>query len=206
LVIIVAINTVRRLAADIMHIGENRVRIKPESIKEAEAAMTRADVRKMIEKKLISKAEIKGRRKKERRHGKRGPGKRKGKHGKDAKNEWMAKIRSQRRFLKMLIESGALPKEHKRKVYLKIKAGFFKSKGTMLTHLKESNYVKKDYSVPTKKYEPKPIKKTAKHIKKAESERHGLQKAQTAHSSNKGLPKTVDEGDTSPAVQKGEKK
>lgn len=165
--IIMEMNTVKRLAADIMKIGTNRVRIKPEKIKDAENAMTRVDIRKLITDGTVYKIPVKGRKKNEKR-GRRGPGKRKGKMGIDAKKEWMAKIRSQRKLLKYILEEKALEPKHKRQVYLKIKSGIFRSKAAFLTYLKENEYVDKKY-VP-KHRDNKPVKKIRKKVKKSEKD------------------------------------
>jgi len=140
------IGTVKRLAADIMGIGENRVRVKPEGFKEAEKAMTRADVRDLIKKKIVTKVEVKGRRTKVLRT-KRGPGGRKGtsKTRTGGKKVWMAKVRAQRAFLFQMIEEGELEKSHKRMLYGRIKSGLFRSKRAFLAYLKDGKMVKQDY-------------------------------------------------------------
>jgi len=140
------IGTVKRLAADIMGIGVNRVRIKPEGFKEAEKAMTRADVRDLIKKKIITKVEAKGRRTKVLR-AKRGPGGRKGtsKTRTGGKKVWMAKVRAQRSFLFQMIGEGELAKSHKRMLYNRIKSGLFRSKRAFLAYLKDGKMVKQDY-------------------------------------------------------------
>jgi len=148
--------TIRRLAADIFGIGENRVRIKPDGAKEAEKAMTRADIRDLIQKGIITKVPVKGRRTKERRKRKT-PGSRRGtsKTRSGGKEAWMDKVRSQRRFLFQLLEEGALEKARKRMIYMRIKSGLFRSKRAMLAYLKEAGMVKQDFEPKKQEWKPK---------------------------------------------------
>jgi large subunit ribosomal protein L19e len=141
-----AMDTIRRLAADILGIGQNKVRISQEGVKEAEKAMTRSDVRELIKKGVITKIRPLGRRKKERRS-RRGEGSRRGtaKTRQGDKEVWMTKVRSQRAFLRQLLADGALPKENKRVIYMRIKSGLFRSKRAFLAYLKENGITKQDY-------------------------------------------------------------
>ena len=95
--------TVRRLAADIFNVGQNKVRISPDGLKEAEGALTRADVKGLIEKGIITRAPHAGRASTTKR-GRRGHGHRKG-HPLSHKEVWMEKIRAQRKFLAMLVST-----------------------------------------------------------------------------------------------------
>jgi large subunit ribosomal protein L19e len=160
--------TIRRLAADIMGVGENRVRIKPDGAKEAEKAMTRADVRDLIKNGTITKAEVKGRRTKERRKRKT-IGSRRGsaKARSGGKEAWMAKVRSQRRFLVQLVGEDALEKGRKRIIYMRIKSGLFRSKRALLAYLKEAGMVKQEYE--PKKVEWKPKVRAAQSPKPAQA-------------------------------------
>ncbi len=138
-----AIATIRRLAADIMRVGENKVRIAPDNVKEAEGALTRADVRGLIDKGIITRLKPQGRastRKKER----RSVGKRRGIMI-APKDAWMMKVRAQRRLLRTLTADGALKKGTKRSVYGKIKSGIFRNKRVMLIYLKDNGLVAKEY-------------------------------------------------------------
>jgi len=168
--------TVRRLAADIMNVGQRRVKIAPDAIQEVEGALTRSDVKGLIEKGIITKAPLKGRAS-SRKAKRRGRGSRKGNYA-DRKQRWMQKVRSQRRFLKQLIEDGALEKSNKRSLYGKVKSGIFRSKRAMLAYLKEGKLVADDYepkkAKPEKKAKPKKEKpkreKAPEKEKKEESE------------------------------------
>ncbi|HSB47077.1 MAG TPA: 50S ribosomal protein L19e [Candidatus Bilamarchaeum sp.] len=163
------IQTVRRLAADIMRVGENKVKISPDGIKEAEGALTRSDVKGLIEKGIVTRLKPQGRASTGR-LGRRGHGKRKG-HPLDQKDVWMAKIRSQRRFLSMIVSDKALKEGSKRGIYSKLKSGIFRNKKAMLVYLKENKLVAADYEpkkAEFKKAAPKPAK--AMHKGEAKSE------------------------------------
>lgn len=153
------IATVRRLAADIFNVGENKVRISPDGIKEAEGALTRGDVRGLIDKGIITKARKEGRASTGR-TGRTGHGRRKG-HPLDSKAVWMQKVRAQRRFLNMLLDTGVLKNDARRAVYGKVKSGIFRNKKAMLLYLKEAGLVAQNYEpvkAEYKKPEPKPKK------------------------------------------------
>jgi large subunit ribosomal protein L19e len=164
------IQTVRRLAADIMNVGQNKVKIKPDGLKEAEGALTRSDVKGLIEKGIVTKDKPQGRAS-TRKLGRKGHGKRKG-HPLSHKDVWMVKIRSQRRLLAMLVSGSILKKESKRDIYKKLKSGIFRNKKAMLVYLKENKLVPADYEPVKqefKKAAPKPVKKAeAKPAQKAE--------------------------------------
>ena len=131
------VKTVRRMAADILKVGESRVWIDPERLDEVEDAITRGDVRKLIGlgivRKLPGKGNSRGRwleRVKKRRKGRRrGHGSRKG--GKDArmprKRLWIIRVRAQRRYIRLLREKGYLDRKEYRYLYRRIKGGSFHS-------------------------------------------------------------------------------
>ncbi len=169
--------TVRRLAADILNIGKRRVRFSTDGLKEAEGALTRSDVKGLIDKGLVKKINVQGRDSTARKK-RRGKGRKKGSLG-DRKKLWMQKVRSQRKLLVILIESGTLAKEHKRSIYGKVKGGIFKSKRAMLLYLKDNELIAKDYEIPKKEMPPKKeVKKTPakKAPEKKESKKEGEQK------------------------------
>ncbi len=138
-----AIATVRRLAADILRVGESRIRISPDNLKEIEGALTRADVKGLIGKGFITRKTLAGRastRKRQRRRAGHTRG-----IVTDPKAAWMMKVRAQRRFLRMILADAALKKGAKRALYGKIKSGIFRNKRAMLIYLRDSGLVAKDY-------------------------------------------------------------
>ena len=140
--------TVKRLAADILGIGVNRVRLQTENLHRVEEALTRGDVRTLIDEGIVYAAPEKaGPRKKPPRRKKHGSRKGAKKAREGGKSAWMERIRSQRTYLVRLIGSGELPREHKRKVYLKIKGGSFRGKAAMKAYLVENKMLQEKEKV-----------------------------------------------------------
>lgn len=145
--------TVKRMACDILGVGISKIRIPPESAKKVAEALTRDDVKGLIEQGAIGYivprgvSRAKARKKQaQKRSGRRsGKGSRKGtKYSKVSKKEsWVAQVRAQRGLLRRLSEKGEVAQEAYRKVYLMIKGNAFKSKGNLLNYLKENGMLKK---------------------------------------------------------------
>ncbi|MBN2121458.1 50S ribosomal protein L19e [Candidatus Micrarchaeota archaeon] len=159
-------DTIKRLAADILKVGKNRVRIKMDEYSKAMEALTREDVRGLIAEGTVYKERYVGPRSKPERKNK-GVGKRRGKKysRKSAKETWMEKLRAQRKYLAEMIEGGEVPKESKRKIYLKIKGGSFKGKKALRVYLEENGMLNEKAAKPIEKKEP--AKKKAEAPKKA---------------------------------------
>jgi len=149
----------KKVAAKIMKIGLSRVKISNE--KEVEDAITRNDVRGLIEKGLITKAPKKGPAKAEskKRREQKGKGRRKG-HGsrkgkefakKKEKTRWMEKIRALRKLLMELRDTGKIERSDYRRLYMMTKGGFFRNKKHMLFYLKEKEILKKTEAKGEKK-------------------------------------------------------
>ncbi len=151
-VMVMSIRTVRRMAAEILKCGENRIWIDPERMEEAKKAITRADVRQLIKKKIIRKIKEKEgenpgkeyRRKQKERGRRRGHGSRKGAKGARTgdKTDWLIRIRAQRKLLKELKDKGQITPSVYRKVYRLAKGGEFRSKKHLLTYLQENELIK----------------------------------------------------------------
>lgn len=134
-----AIGTIKRLASDLLHAGVNRVHIRPDSVARAEEALTRSDVRGLIKEGIVYLTPVKGRRKvvrgRRRREGSiRGVFSRA-----DRKKAWMAKVRSQRKLLRTLLEEKKLDRAFRRAVYHKIKSGTFRNKAAMQAYLQDNH-------------------------------------------------------------------
>jgi len=133
----------KRLAADILKCGENRIRFDPERLDDIRDAITRAEVKALIKDGAIFAEQAKGQQRirvKE----KRGPGRKKGaKHAViSRKRRWIMRVRSQRRYLMGLRAAGRLKEGAYRKVYLQIKAGRFKSIADLKAYLTENQLLK----------------------------------------------------------------
>lgn len=135
----------KRLAADILGCGENKVVFKEESLKEIKEAITRDDIKSLIVKGFISAKKTTGvSRARARKHhvqkkkGRaKGLGKRKGtKNARTPKKEsWMNRIRPQREFIRMLKEKEKITNAQFRKLYLLAKGGFFRSRRHLKLHV-----------------------------------------------------------------------
>lgn len=138
------LRTQKRIAAEVLRIGKDRVWINPGASVDVSQAMTREDVRNIIEQGLIQekpeKKQTRERAKKRDELKKKrkgvGQGKRRGKSNSRTtkKEKWMIKVRSQRKFLRYLKEKGAIAEGEYRKYYLRIKGGVY----TTLKQMKES--------------------------------------------------------------------
>lgn len=137
----------KRLAADILGVGEGKVWIDPDRTAEVSTAITRADVKQLIddgaieEKSKKSTSRTRARKRQEQRGKGRqsGPGTRKGsKQGrKPKKREWISKVRPLRRKLRELRDEGLIDSSLYRDLYRKVKGGAFRSKSHLETYLKK---------------------------------------------------------------------
>ncbi|MDT7865296.1 MAG: 50S ribosomal protein L19e [Acidilobaceae archaeon] len=144
----------RRLAAEILGVGESRIWISPDPEHEEEIsqAVTRNDVRRLIVRGLIKVKPEKGNshtrwleRKRARSEGKRrGHGRRKGALDArvDSRERWIATIRKIRRTLKWLRDRGVLDRRLYRKLYRKAKGGAFKSTSDLRRYMAEIGVLK----------------------------------------------------------------
>ncbi|MDS0294348.1 50S ribosomal protein L19e [Halogeometricum luteum] len=127
----------RRMASDVLDVGKGRIWFDPEEQAEIAEAITREDIRELADEGTIrikdAKSNSKGRareRAEKRSYGHRkGPGSRKGKSGgrKSSKDEWVSRIRAQRRRLKELRDDGPLTPTQYRELYNKASGGEFDS-------------------------------------------------------------------------------
>lgn len=137
----------RRMAAEIMDVGQNRVWIDPEQTDRVEEAITRQDVRNLIEGGAIQKKKHKGtsrgrarkNREQKKRGRRKGHGSRKGKKTarKDSKQEWMEKIRAIRKRLKEMRDEEEITQEQYRKLYDMAKGGFFRDTKHLESHVED---------------------------------------------------------------------
>lgn len=137
----------KRLAADILKCGENRIRFNQERLEDIRDAITRAEIKALIKDGAIYAEPVRGQQRlrvKER----RGPGRRKGAMHSvvTRKRRWIMRVRSQRRFLATLRDAGRLKEGVYRKIYLQIKAGRFKSVADLKAYLTENQLVKTSLS------------------------------------------------------------
>ena len=139
----------KRMAADVLDIGKGRVWFDPEAQAEIADAITREDIRELVETGTIRAKDAKGNSKgrareraAKRAYGHRkGPGSRRGKAGgrKNTKDEWISRIRAQRRRLKELRDDGPLDRTQYRELYNKASGGEFDSVDRLEAFI-ENNY------------------------------------------------------------------
>jgi len=139
----------RRLAADVLDVGKNRVWLDPERTDDIADAITREDVRDLIDEGAIraedAKSNSRGRareRAEKRAYGHRkGAGSRKGKAGgrQNTKEQWQSKIRAQRATLKELRDEGELSASAYRSLYDQASGGEFDSVADLERYI-ENNY------------------------------------------------------------------
>jgi large subunit ribosomal protein L19e len=141
------VSTQRRIAAAVLDCGIDRVCVDPENLEKVKMAITKDDIRLLINDGIIVKKQEKGissARKKEvqeqKRKGKRkGPGSRRGAKGARTpkKEKWMNTIRPLRTLLKELRENEKIERSSYRKLYRMAKGGAFRSRNHMKLYMKE---------------------------------------------------------------------
>ncbi len=139
----------KRMAADIMDVGKSRVWFDPEAQEDIAEAITREDIRDLVNDGTIRAKDAKGNsrgrareRNAKRAYGHRkGPGTRKGRKGgrQNSKDEWISRIRAQRRRLKELRDDGPLDRTQYRELYNKASGGEFDSVDRLEAYI-QNNY------------------------------------------------------------------
>lgn len=135
----------RRMAANILKCGVNRVWMDPDRIDEIAKAVTRSDIKILINGGALKSVQIQGissgrnkfRQKQKDKGRRKGHGSRKGaKYARlPRKERWINTIRPIRFYLKKLKEDELIDRSIYRKYYNKAKGGEFKSKQHLKTHL-----------------------------------------------------------------------
>lgn len=138
----------KRMAADVLDVGKNRVWIDPDRIDDVEGAITKNDIRNLVESGAIDKKEkrgvSRGRARKtdtQKKKGRRsGHGTRKGKKNarKSGKESWKEKIRSLRKELKQMRDDDELTSTQYRKLYDMASGGFFRNKKHMHIYIEKN--------------------------------------------------------------------
>ena len=139
----------KRLAADILDVGEGRVWLDPGEQEEIAEAITREDIRDLVDQGIIrakdAKSNSRGRareRADKRSYGhQKGAGSRKGKAGarEARKDNWVSRIRAQRSRLKELRDDGTIDRTQYRELYNKASGGEFDSVDRLEAYIR-TNY------------------------------------------------------------------
>jgi len=136
--------TQRRLAAEILKVGESKIWFDTTKISEIEKAVTKADIRKLIQKGYIKARREKLKMPKERRKRRRYEGSKKGKKYSivPRKRRWVNLVRSLREFARELKEEGKIDNRTYRLVRKWIKGGMFKSRAHLKLYLEQHKLIK----------------------------------------------------------------
>ncbi len=141
----------KRLAAEVLGVGESRIWIDPEEIDRVMDAITREEIKRLIHDGVIkvkpvhgnSRARWKIRHEQRKKGRRRGHGRRKGdktaRH--DDKEDWMNRIRKIRRFLRYLRDHNVIDRRTYRRLYRLAKGGVFKNLSSLKHYLKEHGIV-----------------------------------------------------------------
>lgn len=135
----------RRMAAEVMDVGENRVWIDPEHTDKVAEAITRQDIRNLVDGGTIDKRDVKGtsnarakKIKKQKKKGlQKGHGSRKGAKNarKSSKDTWKEQIRAIRKRLREMRDEGVVNSDEYRDLYNKSKGGFFRDVNHVENHV-----------------------------------------------------------------------
>ena len=144
----------RRLAAQLLKCGENRVYMNPEEIEEISKAVTRRDVENLIRQGLIkarkkrgnSRGRIRKRMMQKAKGRRKGHGSRKGKATArlPRKRRWIQTIRPIRAYLRERKEKGLIDRSTYRRYYMRAKGGQFKSKAHLKLHMEMEGVLKNE--------------------------------------------------------------
>lgn len=139
----------KKIASSILKSSPKRVKFEKELLGEIKESLTKDDVRGLIKRNLIIVNQKKGisrarakKRKKQRAKGlQKGPGKRKGTINArtPVKKTWINRVRSQREFLKELYDKDYITTKIYRELYLKSKGGFFRSKRHIKIYIEDND-------------------------------------------------------------------
>ncbi|MFW9833451.1 MAG: 50S ribosomal protein L19e [Candidatus Thorarchaeota archaeon] len=141
------LSTQKRLAAHVMKCGETRVWMDPDFEDEISLAITRDDIRRLVDEGAIQKKPVRGVSRsrarynlRQKRKGQRsGPGRKKGKATSklSGKDRWMMKIRPMRKELRKLRDEGKITPKVYRELYLKAKGNAFRNTAHLRTYISE---------------------------------------------------------------------
>lgn len=142
----------RRLASEILGCGENRIWIDPTRMEDVAEAITRSDVRRLIDSKAIkakqkagvSRGRTRYKQGQKRKGKRRGHGSRKGtkKARTPKKKAWIKTVRPIRAQLMEYRDQGKIDTATYRKLYKRAKGGMFKSKARLDAHLRSEGLLK----------------------------------------------------------------
>ncbi len=190
----------RRMAADLLKCGVNRVWIDTNRVEDVDEAVTKTDVRGLIkegaiksrQKRGISRARIRYVQEQKKKGKRKGHGSRKGtKHARlSKKRRWIQRIRSMRQLLREYRDQGRITPSTYRKFYGHAKGGMFKSKAHLTAQLDAQNvFAKSEDEVQKKPVKDVGKKKEAKKEPKKKAKKETKKAKKTTTKSKKMPPK-----------------
>jgi large subunit ribosomal protein L19e len=139
----------KRLASEVLDVGKNSIWFNPERQGDIAEAITREDIRDLVDEGAIraeapsgnSRGRARERQQKQAYGHQQNAGSRKGKAGarQDPKKEWQSKIRAQRTYLRELRDEGELDSSQYRDLYDKAGGGEFDSVSDMERYIEEGD-------------------------------------------------------------------
>lgn len=142
----------KRLSSKVAKVGLARVKINPENVDQVKEAITKADIRDLIDNKIIeilplvrnSRARARARAKAKKRGRQSGPGSKVGtKNARTpTKRVWINRIRLQRKIIKSFKDSGRLSTGDWKTLYYRAKGGFFRNKRHLLQVIEQGKLLK----------------------------------------------------------------
>jgi len=139
----------KRLASEVLDVGKNSIWFNPERQGDIAEAITREDIRELVDEGAIradapsgnSRGRARERQQKQAYGHQENAGSRKGKAGarQDPKEEWQSKIRAQRTYLRELRDDGELDSSQYRDLYDKAGGGEFDSVSDMERYIDETD-------------------------------------------------------------------
>jgi large subunit ribosomal protein L19e len=139
----------KRLASEVLDVGKNKIWFDPDAQGDIAEAITREDIRELVDDGIIRAGEPSGNsrgrareRQRKRSYGHQtGPGSRKGKAGgrEDRKENWQSRIRAQREYLREL-RGDELTRSAYRDLYDKAGGGEFDSVADLQRYIDDNNY------------------------------------------------------------------
>jgi large subunit ribosomal protein L19e len=147
----------KRIAAEVLKVGGGKIWIDPEATEDVVEAITREDVRGLIEegvitvkqKKGVSRGRARVRANQKALGRRKGQGSRKGAKGARAnkKKQWITKIRALRMRLKELRDDDYVDKTTYRKLYNKANGGEFRSVAHLNDYIKANGLLTREETV-----------------------------------------------------------
>ncbi|MEM0105647.1 MAG: 50S ribosomal protein L19e [Zestosphaera sp.] len=137
----------KRLAAEILGVGVSRVKIDPSKAEDVESALTKDDVRRLIDSGVIWAEQAKGNSRgrwrelheKRKKGHRRGYGRRKGSKGARRSEDeiYVNTSRKLRTYLRFLRDQEVIDRKTYRRLYLRVKGGMFRNLSDLKRHLTE---------------------------------------------------------------------